>query len=123
MSAYRSLADLAPLSIWPGILARRVAGRDVEFVVAELDPGAVVKSHHHPQEQLGLVLEGALTFLIGTERRALKAGDTYEIPSSVPHEATAGPAGAVVIDIFAPTRADWQALAPESPRPPRWPHP
>ncbi len=119
MSAFRALADLAPLPIWPGILARRVEGREITFAIVELDPGASAVRHQHPQEQLGLVLDGTITFLIGEETRTLRAGDTYEIPSGVVHEATAGPTGAVVIDVFAPIRQDWHALeaAPPPPAP------
>jgi quercetin dioxygenase-like cupin family protein len=121
VSAFRSLTDIAPLPIWEGILARRVEGRQITFAIVELEPGARAARHQHPQEQLGLVLQGTIHFLIGTETRNLNAGDTYEIPSDVVHEATAGPDGAVVIDVFSPVRADWHALSAQPPRPPRWP--
>jgi hypothetical protein len=39
----------------------------------------------------------------------------------VPHEATAGSDGCVLIDVFAPVREDWVALEPTNPREPRWP--
>jgi unsaturated pyranuronate lyase len=39
----------------------------------------------------------------------------------VPHEATAAPDGAVVIDVFAPVRQEWEALEPADEREPRWP--
>ena len=42
-------------------------------------------------------------------------------PSNVLHEATAGPEGTVVLDVFAPVRQDWVDLAPAEPRKPRWP--
>ena len=121
MSAFRALADIAPLPIWGGILARVVEGREITFAIVELDPHAVAARHQHVNEQLGLVLQGAMHFVIGDETRDLRAGDTYEIPSNIPHEATAGPDGAVVIDVFSPIRADWARHRPESPRPPRWP--
>jgi len=54
-------------------------------------------------------------------KRELKAGDTYTIPSNVPHEATAGPQGATVVDVFAPLRADWEKLDRLDPFPPDWP--
>jgi quercetin dioxygenase-like cupin family protein len=121
MSAFRSLAEIRPLPIWTGILARVVEGREMTFAVVELEPHALAASHEHVNEQLGIVLRGTMTFTIGDERRHLHAGDTYEIPSSVRHEAQAGPDGAVVIDVFAPVRADWRRHQPEHPRPPVWP--
>ena len=91
------------------------------FAVVELEPHARAARHEHVNEQIGIVLSGSLTFVIGHETRELRAGDTYEIPGYVSHEATAGPNGAVVIDVFAPVRADWRRFVPESLRPPVWP--
>ena len=51
-----------------------------------------------------MVISGAVTFRIGDETRELGPGETWTIPSNVPHEATAGPEGAVLIDVFAPIR-------------------
>jgi quercetin dioxygenase-like cupin family protein len=59
-------------------------------------------------------------FRIGDATKELGPGEAWTIPSNVPHEATAGPKGAVVIDVFAPVRRDWEAL-PQETRPPRWP--
>jgi quercetin dioxygenase-like cupin family protein len=121
MSAFRALSEIAPLPIWNGILARVVQGREMTFAIVELDPGAVAAMHQHENEQLGAVLRGTMSFTIGGETRELVAGDTYEIPSNVPHEATAGAGGAVVIDVFSPIRADWSRFTPEPPRAARWP--
>ena len=121
MSAFDDLAGLGPLPIWEGIAARAVAGEQLTLAVVELDPGAIAREHSHANEQLGMVVSGAMTFRIGDETREIGPGATYVIPSNVPHEATAGPDGAVVIDVFAPPRADWNALEPGEPRSPRWP--
>ena len=121
MSVYRSLAEIGPLPIWTGTLARAVEGRDLSLAVVELDAGAIVGLHHHPNEQLGLILKGILTFTIGGETRELRPGDTYVIYSNVPHSAVAGPEGCVALDVFAPVRADWHKLPAEPPRTPVWP--
>ena len=80
-----------------------------------------MSEHRHPNEQLGFVLRGAVTFRVGEEERLLQPGGMWRIPSDVPHEVKAGPEGAVVVDIFAPPRSDWGALERLAPRPPRWP--
>lgn len=103
------------------MLARAVEGRGVTFAIVELDPDAVVGRHQHPNEQLGIILKGSLRFNIGEESRDLRLGDTYVIPAEVPHDAIAGPEGAVVIDVFAPVRADWRKVAPGAVQPPLWP--
>jgi hypothetical protein len=71
---------------------------------------------------MGFVIRGTLDFRIGSEKRVLKAGDTYVIPSHVPHEAVAGPEGATVADVFAPIRADWADLKRAEPSPGHWPY-
>ena len=121
MSVFKALAEIAPLPIWHGVLARAVEGRDVTFAIVELDPESVVAQHQHPNEQLGIILTGALRFHIGAETRDLTPGDTYVIPANVPHDAVAGPAGAVVIDVFSPVRADWRQVKPGAPQTPKWP--
>jgi quercetin dioxygenase-like cupin family protein len=121
MSAFARSGDLPLKAVWDGINARSIAGERLSFAVVELDPGAVAREHSHPHEQLGMVLSGRMTFRVGDETKELGPGDTWTIPSNCPHEATAGPDGAVVIDVFAPVREDWEALEPAPARAPRWP--
>ncbi len=120
MSAFAALSAIPPQRVWEGILARGVHGERLSLAVVELDPNAVVGLHEHDHEQLGIVLMGSLRFTVGDETRDLGPGETWCIPSNTRHEATAGPDGAVVIDVFAPVREDWRALPTEE-RAPRWP--
>jgi quercetin dioxygenase-like cupin family protein len=122
VSGFDDLARLGPLPIWDGIVARVVNGEELTLAVVELDPGAVASEHAHANEQLGMVLSGRMTFRIGDETKELGPGETWTIPANVVHEATAGPDGAVVIDVFAPPRADWNALEAGEQRAPRWPY-
>ena len=122
VSAFADLGTLGPQDIWNGVSVRAIHGERITFGVVELDAHAVVPEHSHENEQLGIVLSGSLTFRIGDESRELAAGATYCIPANVPHEVIAtGPDGAVVIDVFAPTRADWSKFEPQAPRETRWP--
>ena len=98
-----------------------MAGERITLAVVELDPGAVVAEHAHENEQLGIVLQSSMRFRVGDEIQELGPGGTWTIPANTPHEATAGPDGAVVIDVFAPPRDDWAELEPLAARPPRWP--
>ena len=115
------LAEIAPAPIWDGVAARIVLGERITMAVVELDPGGVVPEHDHPHEQLGLVIEGSVTFRVGEETRRLGPGGTWRIPGGAPHEARAGARGAVVVDIFTPTRDDWERIDRDAARPPRWP--
>jgi quercetin dioxygenase-like cupin family protein len=121
VAGFDDVRELPLVRIWDGINARVLNGERLSFAVVELDPGVPLPEHHHEHEQLGVVIRGAITFRIGDETRELGPGETWTIPSNVPHEATAGPDGAVVIDVFAPVREDWAALEATEPREPRWP--
>ena len=121
MSAFDDLADLRPLGIWDGVLARVVDGDRVTFAVVELEPGSRVAEHSHDNEQLGLVVRGTVSFRVGDETRDLGPGGTWHIPPNAPHEVHAGPEGAIVIDAFGPARADWAAIERLDPQEPLWP--
>ena len=92
------------------------------MAVVDLDPDIALPEHRHENEQLGFILSGSMTMHIGGEVRTLRAGDTYTIPSNVPHDASAGPEGCTVVDVFAPIRADWEKLEHTEPAAStRWP--
>jgi quercetin dioxygenase-like cupin family protein len=120
MSAFASVRSLSPVRIWEGITGRLVEGERATFAVIELDPGAAATPHQHPHEQLGVLIEGTLTFRIGGETRELAPGGTWRIPGDTEHEVTAGPDGATLVEVFAPVREDWAGL-PRLERAPRWP--
>jgi quercetin dioxygenase-like cupin family protein len=121
VSAFDELATQAPLEVWDGVHARVVAGERCAVAIVELDPDSVVAEHSHEHEQLGFVVSGSVRFRVGSETRDLGPGSTWSIPSNTPHEVHVGSEGAVVVDVFAPPRADWDRLARGSPREPRWP--
>jgi quercetin dioxygenase-like cupin family protein len=120
LTAFDEIGAVVPQKIWNGVLGRVIQGERVTLGVVELDPDSVVPEHSHENEQIGLVLEGSLVFRIGEESRELAPGGMYVIPSHTPHEVQTGPEGAVVVDVFAPVRADWERLE-RAERSPRWP--
>lgn len=121
MPNLRPLSELEPIQVWDGIRARRVEGDQVTLAIVELDPNASVPEHTHPSEQNGMVITGEMRFRVGDEERLLGPGGTWRILGGVPHSATAGPDGAVVIDVFSPIRADWNAFPVLPLEEPRWP--
>ena len=91
------------------------------MAVIELDADAIVPEHRHANEQLGVCLRGSLRFRVGDETRDVGPGGTWRILGDVPHEVRVGPEGAVVVDVFSPTRDDWDAFAMADERPIVWP--
>jgi len=122
MSNLVDIGDVDSLDVWgERVQARVIAGANASLAVVELAAGAVVPEHQHAHEQLGICLQGSITFRVGVERRELGPGGTWRIPSNVPHDAVAGAAGAVVVDIFSPVRADWDVLPRSAPGAGHWP--
>jgi quercetin dioxygenase-like cupin family protein len=122
MTNLADIATVAPFDVWgEAVRARQVTGERVAFALVELAPDALVPEHRHAHEQLGMVITGNVLFRIDDETRALAPGGTWRIPSDHPHEVRAGAEGAVVIDIFAPVRDDWDRFPRLEPRPPAWP--
>jgi quercetin dioxygenase-like cupin family protein len=80
-----------------------------------------VPEHAHENEQVGILIEGSVTFTIGDETRELERGATWRILGHVPHSVVVGPGGALIVEVFSPVREDWNALEREAPRPGRWP--
>jgi quercetin dioxygenase-like cupin family protein len=111
-----------PYRVWPGIVARALHGERITMALVDLEPNHPVPEHQHENEQMGFVVRGAMQMKIGDESRWLTAGQTYSIPSTMPHSViTTGPEGCVVMDVFAPVRADWERLEREEPSPGSWP--
>jgi quercetin dioxygenase-like cupin family protein len=121
VSTFTELEKIRPHVLREGVTARAVTGERMTLAVVDLEPKSTVPEHKHENEQLGFVIAGSITMRIGSEERELHEGDTYTIPSNVPHEATAGREGATVVDVFAPLRADWAGLQRKEPTPGRWP--
>jgi quercetin dioxygenase-like cupin family protein len=121
LGVFEHLDGIGPQAIWEGVVARAVNGERMTMSVIELDPGAHVPEHRHENEQLGLVLQGTIRMRVAEETRECLPGETYRIAANTPHEAHVGPEGAVVLDIFAPIRSDWEAFEPQGPSAPRWP--
>ncbi len=121
MSTFQPLGKIRPHVLREGVFARAVIGERMTLAVVDLEPNSAVPEHKHENEQLGFVLSGSVIMRIGSDKKELQAGDTYTIPSNVEHEATAGPDGATVVDVFAPLRADWAKLERLDPTSPNWP--
>ena len=87
---------------------------DREMVVGEklmlarvfLKKGAHVPEHHHHNEQVTYILEGALKFAIDGKDIVVRTGEVLCIPSNMPHEAWALE-DTLDLDVFTPPREDW----------------
>ena len=108
MQRFRKPGEIAPRTLAQGVTARIVSGEKLMFSLVTLEPGAVVPTHSHPHEQLGMMVAGTMEFTIAGETRILSGNEMYVVPGGVPHAAKAGPGGAVALDAFSPPREEYR---------------
>ena len=106
MLVHRSSAT--PVEMLPGVVRRTLTeGERMMLIEVTLEQGAVVPLHTHPHEQIGYLASGRLLWELGDERRELSAGDSWLVPSNVPHQVTALEPS-VAIDIFSTPREEYR---------------
>lgn len=107
-SYYVNRADTSHHEIFPGVHIFTTAGEQMMLSLVEFEPNAVVQPHSHPHEQMGMLLEGELTFTIGGQTRTVKPGEMWRIPGTVVHSAVAGNKPVKALDVFHPIREDYR---------------
>jgi quercetin dioxygenase-like cupin family protein len=76
-------------------------GYNTITAIAEVPAGGAAGRHTHPGIETGYVLEGELNLLIdGQPEKTLKAGDSYQIPAGVVHDAKAGDKAMKVLGVY-----------------------
>lgn len=93
--------------IFPGVKIATTAGDHIMLSIVDFEPGAVVEAHSHPHEQMGMLLEGELTFTIGGETQVVRPGQMWCIPGGIEHRVVAGDQAAKALDVFHPVRDDY----------------
>lgn len=119
---FAELSSMPVKEIWGSeVIARIVQSELITMAIVELAPNSVVPAHQHVNEQLGFVISGSIRFTVDGETQERGPGETWRILANVPHEAAAGPNGAVVAEVYSPVREDWAALSDSAACPPLWP--
>ena len=101
--------DIPKESLTSMLDRRLITGERIMLAHVYLKQGCIVPMHHHENEQLTYILEGALHFFIGeedTDGVVVRAGEVLHLASSVPHKAVALE-DTLDVDIFSPPRQDW----------------
>lgn len=70
-----------------------------------LKPGVYIQRHKHEHEQFSYIIKGAMEFIVGGQKRVLKAESVLHVPSNTDHEA-ATLEETEMIDIFTPIREE-----------------
>jgi quercetin dioxygenase-like cupin family protein len=103
---YISWKDVEREKLNPLIDREMLVGDQVMLARVIMKKGAHVPLHHHHNEQVTYILEGALKFAIDGKEVVVRAGEVLCIPSNMPHEAWALEE-TIDLDVFNPPREDW----------------
>lgn len=101
-------SDLVPEQLNPLLTRQYVTGEKAMLSRIMLKKGCIVPEHSHPNEQISLIISGALEFVVSGVPVTVRAGEILVIPADAPHMATALE-DTENLDLFAPPRQDWIA--------------
>src|SRR5215469_1255805 len=85
---------------------KMIHGQHVTVARFPLRKGGVVPQHSHANEQVSMVLSGALQFVFPGREQIVRAGESVVIPPHEPHRVEVLE-DTLVVDVFSPPREDW----------------
>ena len=106
VASHHRWADTTPEPMNPLLTRQFVSGEKGMAARIMLKKGCLVPEHSHPNEQIALILSGALEFTVQGAKITVRAGELIVLPPNVPHSALALE-DTEDIDFFAPPRQDW----------------
>jgi quercetin dioxygenase-like cupin family protein len=99
--------DAQPVEQVSELLQRQyLSGSNATFVKWTAKKGCFVPLHHHINEQITWITQGAAEVYSQGRKYIMKAGDIMIIPPNIPHEFTFLE-DTINIDVFTPARQDW----------------
>lgn len=101
------LSDIKVKHIAAGLEGKYVHGATTTMGWVTVKAGSDFAAHHHPHEQITVMIEGELEMKIGDETIKMLPGEIRVIPANTIHSAYAV-TDAVLIDFFSPVREDYR---------------
>jgi quercetin dioxygenase-like cupin family protein len=90
-----------------GIERQMVVGQNIMICRFKFVPFLVTPEHTHPHEQMTLVVQGNVKFMVEGKACIASPGDVLHFPPHVKHGATMLNEEVILIDIFSPIREDF----------------
>ncbi len=82
-------------------------GEKLTVAHVRVTANSALPEHHHPHEQILNLIEGEFLLTVDGTEYLMKAGESFVIPSNVPHSAKSV-TDCYIVDVFNPTRDDWK---------------
>jgi len=105
-AVHRRWADIPFEPITPAVSRKYVTGDRVTIAQFELKKDGIIPRHSHENEQLTMVMSGALRFTFADREVVVGPGDIIQMPAWLEHGVDVLE-DSVVIDVFSPVRQDW----------------
>jgi quercetin dioxygenase-like cupin family protein len=102
-------ADVPIIELAPGFKTHIVSGDRITLSFVSAEPSAELPSHHHENEQIMIVSDGAVDFVIEGKQYHVEKGDVVVLPSNTEHGGYISDQGCRAIDVFSPPRQDYVA--------------
>lgn len=102
-----NMQDVTPFREGPGFQQAVFRGVDQMLGFTQIGPEKPdAEPHTHPYEQMNMLVEGRLDFLVDGERVELEPYDTLAIPPEIPHTSRAVEGETATLLAFWPLRED-----------------
>ncbi len=105
--AFHTLDDITANELIPGFRGKFIHTEGVTVAHWDIDAGAELPEHAHPQAQITLLLAGRFELTVAGETRLIEAGAFAVIPGDVPHAGKALTA-CRIMDVFHPARPEYR---------------
>ncbi|UCC45167.1 MAG: cupin domain-containing protein [Candidatus Zixiibacteriota bacterium] len=105
--AVANLTETQGREMAPGVVGKFVHSDNMTLAYVDLDEGATMPEHSHPQEQIVNVIKGTLELTVEGTPHQLVRGTPFVLAGNIPHGARAVTA-CKVIDAFYPCREDFK---------------
>lgn len=100
--------NLATRKIAPGVVHKLAWGDKLMLSLVTMEPYAVLPTHSHPHEQMGILISGTMELAIAEEIMPLSGNTMFLVPGMTLHALKAGPEGAVLVEAFSPPREEYK---------------
>lgn len=101
---YNYPKDFQAKELLPGWMVHYIVGDNMSFTYHTIQPNTTAKMHTHPNEQLGIIIDGEFEMVIGDEKKVLKKGDMYRVPPNAVHGGYTHAKKALIFEAFSPPR-------------------
>jgi quercetin dioxygenase-like cupin family protein len=90
----------------PLFIRQVIHGKTMTVARLDVRKGCTVPEHSHHNEQISMIEQGSMRFVLAGVEKIVKAGEVLHIPAHVPHSAEALE-DCIAVDLFSPPREDW----------------